>query len=346
MMSKTLATLQDGHAYTIFVCAGWATISTMLIMLNNYILNNDDFHYPIFLCSLGQLCSYIGATVFIRMGWATQNAHLTPMDYVKQILPIGLMSAGTLACGNAAYMYLSVSFIQMLKAGTPAITMFCLFVFGMEKPRRDLLVAVGLIVVSCAVSAYGEIAFAMVGFVLMLLSETFEALKLVMTQKLLHSTFSGPIEALYHTTPITFLCLVALIIPFEGRKILVEDGLDKIAASPLMYLLAGCLGFILNLFIMAVIKRTSSLSFKVLGQAKNVVVVIIGAVFLGNLVTPVQTVSYGVSIAGFFLYQRAMDNKKAENATSKDIESRSQEYTALPLVDEGEGSLRKASHTH
>lgn len=32
------------------------------------------------------------------------------------ILPIGLLFAGTLWMGNAAYLYLSVSFIQMLKA--------------------------------------------------------------------------------------------------------------------------------------------------------------------------------------------------------------------------------------
>jgi hypothetical protein len=33
------------------------------------------------------------------------------------ILPIGLLFAGTLWLGNAAYLYLTVSFIQMLKVG-------------------------------------------------------------------------------------------------------------------------------------------------------------------------------------------------------------------------------------
>lgn len=33
------------------------------------------------------------------------------------IVPIGLCYAGTLWVGNAAYLYLSVSFIQMLKVG-------------------------------------------------------------------------------------------------------------------------------------------------------------------------------------------------------------------------------------
>ena len=37
--------------------------------------------------------------------------------YVRTIVPIGFLYAGTLWLGNAAYVYLSVSFIQMLKVG-------------------------------------------------------------------------------------------------------------------------------------------------------------------------------------------------------------------------------------
>lgn len=39
--------------------------------------------------------------------------------YIKAIVPIGACYAGTLWVGNAAYLYLSVSFIQMLKALMP-----------------------------------------------------------------------------------------------------------------------------------------------------------------------------------------------------------------------------------
>lgn len=34
---------------------------------------------------------------------------------MRSIVPIGLMFALSLCCGNVAYLYLSVSFIQMLK---------------------------------------------------------------------------------------------------------------------------------------------------------------------------------------------------------------------------------------
>ena len=40
--------------------------------------------------------------------------------YVRAVVPIGASFAGTLWLGNAAYLYLSVAFIQMLKVGHPS----------------------------------------------------------------------------------------------------------------------------------------------------------------------------------------------------------------------------------
>ena len=37
----------------------------------------------------------------------------------RTIVPIGLLYSGTLWLGNSAYLFLSVSFIQMLKVSTP-----------------------------------------------------------------------------------------------------------------------------------------------------------------------------------------------------------------------------------
>lgn len=46
------------------------------------------------------------------------SRHKVPMNretYTRAILPIGLFFSFSLICGNVAYLYLSVSFIQMLK---------------------------------------------------------------------------------------------------------------------------------------------------------------------------------------------------------------------------------------
>ena len=44
-----------------------------------------------------------------------KNVPMTGRVYLRAILPIGLMFSLSLICGNLTYLYLSVSFIQMLK---------------------------------------------------------------------------------------------------------------------------------------------------------------------------------------------------------------------------------------
>jgi hypothetical protein len=60
-----------------------------------------------------------------------KEVHMTKDMFMKSILPIGLLFSGSLILSNTAYLYLSVSYIQMLKAGViprrirpPELTLF------------------------------------------------------------------------------------------------------------------------------------------------------------------------------------------------------------------------------
>jgi hypothetical protein len=44
---------------------------------------------------------------------------MTGAIYLRAIVPIGVMFSLSLICGNVTYLYLSVSFIQMLKVRSP-----------------------------------------------------------------------------------------------------------------------------------------------------------------------------------------------------------------------------------
>ena len=52
---------------------------------------------------------------FTTMLDSRKNVPMTGRVYLRSIMPIGLMFSLSLICGNQAYLYLSVSFIQMLK---------------------------------------------------------------------------------------------------------------------------------------------------------------------------------------------------------------------------------------
>ena len=120
------------------LCLGWAAVSSLLIMLNQQILRTG-FPYPVCLASFGQLFSFAASWALVGTGAFERQASVTGRVWAAKLLPIGAFSAATLAFGNNVYLYLSVSFIQMLKAGTPVVTMLVLFAFGMERPRRPLV---------------------------------------------------------------------------------------------------------------------------------------------------------------------------------------------------------------
>ena len=87
----------------------------------------------------------------------------------------------------------------MLKAFTPVITMAFLFAAGLEAPSREMVASVLVIALGTALAAYGEVAFDLLGVLIMLVSESAEAARLVMTQFLLVGLKMGPFEgALLH----------------------------------------------------------------------------------------------------------------------------------------------------
>ena len=87
------------------------------------------------------------------------------------------------------------------QAFTPVITMVALFVARLEDPSSRLIIAVVLIALGTAIASYGEINMSVLGLIIMFASETFEAIRLVMTQILLVGLKFHPSEALGVSLP-------------------------------------------------------------------------------------------------------------------------------------------------
>ena len=68
----------------------------------------------------------------------------------------------------------------------------------------------------------------------------------------------------------------------------------------------------MNFLTLGVIKSTSGLTFKVLGQAKNTAVILISVLVFGSQITGLQIIGYTISMVGFYVYQMAkMEQQKA-----------------------------------
>ena len=120
------------------------------------------------------------------------------------------------------------------QAFTPVITMVALFVARLEDPSSRLIIAVVLIAFGTAMASYGEINMSVVGLIIMFASETFEAIRLVMTQILLVGLKFHPSKALPFPHPFALplsvrssgaalSCLRASAIPIPWHNVSSDD---------------------------------------------------------------------------------------------------------------------------
>ena len=75
------------------------------------------------------------------------------------IFPVSLCFAISLVLSNKSYIYLSVSYIQMLKAFTPVAVLIFSFFSGLEKASCMELNIVSIICVGVALTSVGETYF-------------------------------------------------------------------------------------------------------------------------------------------------------------------------------------------
>lgn len=127
-----------------------------------------------------------------------KTVKMTGKIYLRAILPIGFFFSLSLICGNQAYLYLSVAFIQMLKATMPVAVLITSWVLLVAPINLKQLGNVSFIVIGVIIASIGEIKFDLTGFMWQAGGISFEATRLVMVQRLLSS-------AEYKMDPLTSL---------------------------------------------------------------------------------------------------------------------------------------------
>ncbi|KAK4055190.1 hypothetical protein OIV83_000470 [Microbotryomycetes sp. JL201] len=306
-----------------YVIMIWIALSSSVILQNAYILDKLSFKFPIFLTTFHLVYATIGVRILARTTHlldGLKDAQMSWERYFKNIVPIGALFSASLVFSNLAYITLSVSFIQMLKAFTSVAVLGMSVLFGLEKlnPRTFIIV----IAISCgvALASYGEINFVLSGFIYQSLGIAFEAARLVSIQKLLTGLKMGPLVALYHFAPVC-ACLNAMLIPiFEGWAPFVEVW-DKVGA-PFMVVNAST-AFALNVAVVFLIGCASSLvltlsasrklsvnsgnsvlTLKVSqGVLKDILLVVGSVVLMGSTVTLTQVIGYSIALMGLVVFK-------------------------------------------
>ncbi|KAF9445534.1 TPT-domain-containing protein [Macrolepiota fuliginosa MF-IS2] len=280
----------------------WIALSSAVIIYNNYLYNTLNFKYPVFLVTWHLVFAAIGTRVLHRTTSlldGLKDVNMTKDMFVKSILPIGLLFSGSLILSNTAYLYLSVSYIQMLKAFTPVAILLIQWTCRLSDPNKKLGTIVFMISSGVALASQGELHFSLFGFLTQAAAVAFEASRLVMIQILLHNLKMDPLVSLYYYAPVC-AAINLVFLPFtEGLAPFYE--VPRIGAAILLS--NASVAFFLNVAAVFLVGVGSGLVLTLAGVFKDILLITGSVLVFGNQITPVQVFGYSIALVGLVLYK-------------------------------------------
>lgn len=309
------------YAKALTYLLAWSLVSGLIIILNNWILHYDHFPFPITLSASGPLFSWLVAATLVATGHTKLERRMTFGLWLRNIFPIGFFTAITYATGNELYMFLSVSFIQMMKSLSPIVVLFLLVLFRLDVLTREKLAGVLIMSVGMIIACFDEPTFSMWGIALMVVGEAAEAMRMVFFQHLLGQQQFGLIEGLFYTCPANFFFLCIGIAVFEEKSLTEPENYGRVVNNPLPYVVVSCMGFGVILTTLGVIQTCGSLTFKAAGQVRNVGIVFVSIVMFGDVVTAQQACGYAINLIGFFMYQYVKSREDLAALEAKRVEA-------------------------
>ncbi|PYH41020.1 TPT-domain-containing protein [Aspergillus saccharolyticus JOP 1030-1] len=286
----------------------WVFWSNLTILFNKWLIESTEF--PILLTTWHLVFATL-ATQFLAHCTPylnTRHTHrMTPALYLRQIVPIGLLYSGSLVTSNMTYLYLNVSFIQMLKAAGPIVTLLVSWGWRVATPSMDSFVNILVIACSVGLAVAGEVQFVWTGVVFQVVSLVFDANRLVMIQVLLRPGAGkmDPLVTLYYSAPVCAATNAVIACFTELNTGAGAEGFDwgVVGRTGAGILLANAMvGFMLNVSIFVLIGKTSGLTMTLVSVPKNILLIICSIVIWGSPVSPLQVLGYGMALLGLLYY--------------------------------------------
>ncbi|KAK8520308.1 hypothetical protein V6N13_031232 [Hibiscus sabdariffa] len=317
----------------------WIFLSFTVIVYNKYILDKKLYNWP-FPISLTMIhMSFCASLAFllVKVFRFVDPVSMSKDLYISSVVPIGALYSLSLWLSNSAYIYLSVSFIQMLKALMPVAVYSIGVLFKKDSFKTDTMINMVSISFGVGIAAYGEARFDTWGVVLQLGAVAFEATRLVLIQILLTSKgiTLNPITSLYYVAP---CCLVFLLVPWIFVEYPVLKETSSFAFDFVIFGTNSFCAFALNLAVFLLVGKTSALTMNVAGVVKDWLLIAFSWSVIKDTVTPINLFGYGLAFLGVAYYNHAkLQALKAKEAEKK-VAQADEEARSRRLLEEKPGA--------
>ncbi|CAA7025431.1 unnamed protein product [Microthlaspi erraticum] len=314
----------------------WIFLSFTVIVYNKYILDKKMYNWP-FPITLTMIhmafCSSL-AVLLIKVFKVVEPVSMSRETYIRSVVPIGALYSLSLWLSNSAYIYLSVSFIQMLKALMPVAVYSIGVLLKKESFKSETMTNMLSISFGVAIAAYGEAKFDTWGVMLQLGAVAFEATRLVLIQILLTSKGINlnPITSLYYVAP---CCLGFLFFPWIFVELPILKETSSFHFDFMVFGTNSVCAFALNLAVFLLVGKTSALTMNVAGVVKDWLLIAFSWSVIKDTVTPLNLFGYGLAFLGVAYYNHCkLQALKAKDAQKK--VQQSDEEAAGKLLEERE----------
>eukprot|EP00929_Paragymnodinium_shiwhaense_P108728 TRINITY_DN75060_c0_g1_i1.p1 TRINITY_DN75060_c0_g1~~TRINITY_DN75060_c0_g1_i1.p1 ORF type:complete len:386 (-),score=84.28 TRINITY_DN75060_c0_g1_i1:45-1049(-) len=284
--------MQVAGAIAFFVTSG-----PLLVIINKMILKDHGLHLPALVSAMGIIFTALFTHIMVLLGQVEVKKEV---ELVK-LLPVGLSSAGTFMFGNMAYVYLDAGFIQMLKAGTPALLLFMLVAFKVERISFRVGLCVMFMVFGSVLAVAKAPAINWLGLTIMVLSEICEGGRCVLTQVYLQKQNFSVWDAGYWMAPVTAVSCLLLSVTMEVPGLLKSGEAGLFWREVPLLICSGVVGIAVNFASFLLIKLTSSLLTKLLVAARNAGLVLF-FVSAGESYTNMEVLGYLITFLAFTAY--------------------------------------------
>lgn len=318
----------------------WIILSGAMIVCNKFIFSMN-FHFPITLGCMHMLSCFFTCLLLKYSKIVTVRDLVCYRTFRAKIFPLSVLTTISLLCSNAAYIYLSISYMQMLKTFMPVLTWLLTFICDGNKTCDDNFYGIAIITFGVFVASYSTENLNATGIILQSIALLSESAKLVFIQFFfqgneLKSTPANKYVELVNTaensTKDDNICLENDEKTTDGSLLAY---LERPTAIELMYYLSPlvclqlfvaflcielpyisatrvptilplnlALAVVLNLAAFRLIKKINALTLNVAGVLKDILLIWISHLIFDDYVTIQKIIGYSLAFLGVLKFKR------------------------------------------
>lgn len=298
----------------------WYFFGTFLSLWNKLLVGKEHgisgkgaFPAPFFMSSVQFGFQHLIARTLLSTGLVKRKGEeLNWEKYFRSVIPNGIATGLDIGFSNYSLVFITLSFYVMCKSTTPLFLLTFAIIWGIEKPSWSLAAVVSVISCGLLLLVAGETQFDLLGFILVMSAAALAGLRWTITQILLQghkheASSGGPVEVIFHLTPIMGLTLAIISLIFEKLWVVLPkspyfSSFGHSLFTILILAVGGVIAFSMVWAEFMLIANTSALTFLVAGTFKEIVTVGAAVLFLHESFTLVNAMGLIVLVAGVVLF--------------------------------------------